>query len=639
MAAVTIEHESAAAAAAADAAARALETLHGIVHTWLRDEPFHLYVAGSYRLGTLPIGDIDVVLVVRAATVPRARIFTELCGILQSHSSVTQLSAVPRARVPLLGFFIDGQEFDLLTCHLCMPRDAPWPSREHVLESYAALNGADDASVIALSGARVTEWLCSRLLTHFVAFRDAVQTLRAWAKRRALYSNKSGFLGGINLVLLAAVSVVQLTRSRSTDAHLTSSAVVAHTFKMCATRKWGARTPPLEIDGEYERRNATCPVFLYALDWDAHAATATDAMVLLTPCFPRTNSLYAVTSHTAAVLRHEFRRAHAVLCGHDPTPLAAPLAEMQTCTQVLRVTITAPCHSTGRQWLGYMQAQIRHVMRYVHEQATQLGIRAFRHIPCWYDTSPTSSVSTPTCASASTVAIAEPVELFASYATHPHRRGSASVEAIVEYFVREHAAAGPVRPPGTSVHAELVPAAHISDAVIAAALNIPPEELVRKPSASASASALTSTPTRITSTPTPTPKRITTPKMLTILRAADSPVPTTPLPVSRLRIKLPPWFLQKHARLVRVSAAPVPREACTYVGPAWPARGLAASPLWNFKNDATATWRSNPAVHREILRIAHALPHTLWCPCAALRTCHIHALADVIKSLQTQQQR
>jgi hypothetical protein len=379
MAAVS-ENESASSAAAADAAARALETLHGIVRTWLRDEPFHLYVAGSYRLGTLPIGDIDVVLVVRAATVPRARIFTDLCGILQSHSSVTQLTAVPRARVPLLGFFIDGQEFDLLTCHLCVPRDAPWPSREHILESYAALNGADDASVIALSGARVTEWLCSRLLTHFAVFRDAVQTLRAWAKRRALYSNKSGFLGGINLVLLAAVSVVQLTRSRSTHVILTSSAVVAHTFKLCATRKWGARTPPLEIDGEYERRNDTCPVFLYALDWDAHAATATDAMVLLTPCFPRTNSLYAVTSHTATVLRHEFRRAHAVQCGHDLAPLAAPLVEMQTCTRVLCVTITAPCHSTGRQWLGYMQAQIRHVMRYVHEQATQLGIRAFRHI-------------------------------------------------------------------------------------------------------------------------------------------------------------------------------------------------------------------------------------------------------------------
>jgi hypothetical protein len=299
-----------------------------------------------------------------------------------------------------------------------------------------------------------------------------------------------------------------------------------------------------------------------------------------------------------------------------------------------------------------MQAQIRHVMRYVHEQATQLGIRAFRHIPCWYDTSPTST-SSSSSTSASTIAIAEPVDSLgfgfgfgfgsgSGSGSHPHRRSGASVEAIMEYFVREHAAAGPVRPPGTSVHAELVPAAHISDAVIAAALNIPPEELVRtsaaasKPSASASASALTPA-TPATATPKRSASLPPAPKMLTILRAADAPVPATALPVSRLRIKLPSWFLHKHARLVRVSAAPVSREWCTYVGPAWPARGLAASPLWNFKNDATQTWRSNPVVHREILRIAHALPHTLWCPCAALRTCHVHALADVIKSLQTQQ--
>jgi poly(A) polymerase len=602
-----------------DAAAAALEALCDVFAAWLgADEPFHVFVAGSYRLGTLPVGDIDVVLVVRAATVPRGRVFDELGPRLRGTPGVTDLQAVPHARVPLLGFKLHGQEFDVLTCHL---HGAEWPPRPLLLSSYAPLNGADDASILAFSGVRVVEWLCSRLVAHFAPFRGAVQTLREWAKRRAIYSNKAGFLGGINLVLLAAAAVLELQQVPGPPPPLTAEHVVRRVFQTCSGHRWGARSPMELINnagagaGADDGVDCACPVVMRALDWKwKHAAAAPpppppEPMVLLTPCYPRTNTLFAATAHTAAILRQEFRRAHAATAH----ALCAPLPELQTCTQLLRVRVTAPDTVAGRAWLGYIEAQTRHLVRYIAEQP--LGLRWLRYVPHWYDDDDDAGAAAPKTLVRATVAIAEPLRAL------PRGKKLASLDGIVTYFWRAHGAAGPQRPKRAAIAAALVPPTALSSAVMAAALAVSEQELQRCHGVAETSRQVAAPAAPAAATALPAPVRA----IETRKRTLPGPV-QPPQPRLALRVDDAAW----RATRVRVACAPEDGVTCTYVGPVWPARRLGASVLWRRPDIPVELWLHSAAVQVELRRIAEALPHVLWCPCAALKSCHAHALVALV---------
>jgi hypothetical protein len=84
------------------------------------------------------------------------------------------------------------------------------------------------------------------------------------------------------------------------------------------------------------------------------------------------------------------------------------------------------------------------------------------------------------------------------------------------------------------------------------------------------------------------------------------------------------------AMRVRVACAPEDGVTCTYVGPEWPARKLGASVLWRRKDVPYELWLHTAAVQTELRRIAASCPHVLWCPCAALKSCHAHALVALV---------
>ena len=55
----------------------------------------------------------------------------------------------------------------------------------------------------SLPGPRVTELLV-RMVPRYDAFKLCLRCVRLWARRRGIYSNKAGFLGGVNWAILAA---------------------------------------------------------------------------------------------------------------------------------------------------------------------------------------------------------------------------------------------------------------------------------------------------------------------------------------------------------------------------------------------------------------------------------------------------
>ncbi|MQM18147.1 hypothetical protein Taro_051135 [Colocasia esculenta] len=138
-----------------------------------------IFTFGSYRLGE--------------------DFFTELYNILVDMPEVTELQPVPDAHVPVMRFKFSGVSIDLLYAKLSL-----WVIPEDLdISQDSILQNADEQTVRSLNGCRVTDQIL-RLVPNIQTFRPTLRCMRFWAKRRGVYSNVSGFLGGINWALLVA---------------------------------------------------------------------------------------------------------------------------------------------------------------------------------------------------------------------------------------------------------------------------------------------------------------------------------------------------------------------------------------------------------------------------------------------------
>lgn len=369
---------------------------------------FYTFVSGSYRLNVYSAStDIDMVLVTTAA-IPRAAVFTDFVRVLNTHADISQLQVLADIRVPLISATVDGQDLDIMTVHLrsdTLPARAP-----DLLHDYEWMNGLDDASVLCLNGPRVTELLLEHYCNPDVAgaviqpgaFCTAVRYLRLWARQRAVYGNKNGFLGGVNIALLVAWAAdvlaaagfsdggtaPQTAAESSTAAHvsqflpLNAAHLVAGVFRLL--HAWDFSEPI--VLQRFTRQ--PCPLWLQRLDTDPDAANDTGggayaAMHLSTPCYPRSNTLFAATRHTVKVLQHELQRAAALVESTAWAALVAPVARdmVRSVQQWLQIVIEVPDTARGRLWQGFVEAQIRHLVYFLSTE--ELAIAKFRALPTW----------------------------------------------------------------------------------------------------------------------------------------------------------------------------------------------------------------------------------------------------------------
>ena len=274
---------------------RALGRLQALFKTWAGSRAFCMFVAGSFRLGVhTRAADIDV-LFVTTRSITHAEVFTQFIAVLQGAPEVSHLQPVARARVPLIGLTIFGQEFDMLTCHL---RTDVLPSRDALLHSYEWMNGLSDADVLAFNGPRVTEMIPRALQQPHTVFTRALRLLRHWAKQRFVYSNKAGYLGGVNLALMLCF-VAQRAAPGACALEL-----ILRFFDTFAT--WDAKKPVV-LDAHVPH---TCPAWLAHLEWRPAQSAA---FVVLTPCFPRFNTTYTTSQFSFKVMQREFVRGARIL--------------------------------------------------------------------------------------------------------------------------------------------------------------------------------------------------------------------------------------------------------------------------------------------------------------------------------------
>jgi poly(A) polymerase len=250
-----------------------------------------IYISGSFRLGVSgPSDDIDAICVT-PRFVTRDDFFQGFTARLERVPGITKVRPIASAAVPLTEVELDGIEVDLLFCRL--NRASIHPSKLDILDDLV-LKGADIASVRSINGPRVTELLAT-LVPDKARYRLVLRATRLWCKRRGLYSNKMGFLGGVNLGIVAAYFCQRFPA-------MEPAGILFRFFVYLARWNW---PDPVFITTPYQRVDMSLEVPV----WDParNPQHARHRMPIITPAYPCDTSTYNVLSSTLAVMRREFR--------------------------------------------------------------------------------------------------------------------------------------------------------------------------------------------------------------------------------------------------------------------------------------------------------------------------------------------
>jgi poly(A) polymerase len=304
--------------------------------------------SGSYRLGLNERGTNIDTICVAPRMVTRDDFFDSLKVILEDRDEVENLSAVETAKVPIITFDFDGVNLDLLFAQL--PLDAV-PETLDVNDD-AVLQGVDFGTEKSLNGPRVTN-LIEQLVPSFTTFRSLLRCVRLWAKRRGLYSNKMGYLGGVNCNILSAF-ICQMYPNAAVS-------VLLQKF-FSVLREWPWPTP-IEITPQYDAG-------LGLERWDTSQYWF-HVMPILTPAYPSMNSTANVSHNTLDVMKYEMDVAHervgaALATGGDgwasvfePTDFVVSLEKYLAVEMFVRGVPEHEHASKLQGWCGYIESRLR----------------------------------------------------------------------------------------------------------------------------------------------------------------------------------------------------------------------------------------------------------------------------------------
>ncbi|KAK4423517.1 Nuclear poly(A) polymerase 1 [Sesamum alatum] len=304
-----------------------------------------IFTFGSYRLGVHgPGADIDTLCVGPKHATRNEDFFGELYKMLSEMPEVQELHPVPDAHVPVMKFKFNGISIDLLYANVSLwviPEDLD-VSQESILQN------VDDQTVRSLNGCRVTDQIL-RLVPNIQNFRTTLRCMRLWAKRRGVYSNVTGFLGGINWALLVA-RICQLYPNAL------PSMLVSRFFRVYNLWRW---PNPVML----------CPIQEGSLGlsfWDPRRnyKDRSHLMPIITPAYPCMNSSYNVSTSTLRVMMEEFQRGNEICEAIEANKstwdaLFEPFAFFEAYKNYLQIDIAAETDDDLMNWKGWVESRIR----------------------------------------------------------------------------------------------------------------------------------------------------------------------------------------------------------------------------------------------------------------------------------------
>ncbi|XP_075102425.1 nuclear poly(A) polymerase 4-like isoform X2 [Nicotiana tabacum] len=317
----------------------------GYTDQMVEDANAIIFTFGSYRLGVHgPGADIDTLCVGPSYVNRDEDFFIILHDILAEKEEVSELQPVPDAHVPVMKFKFQGISVDLLYASislLVVPEDLDISDR-------SVLYSVDEPTVRSLNGCRVADQIL-KLVPNAEHFRTTLRCLKFWAKRRGVYSNVTGFLGGVNWALLVA-------RICQFYPNAVPSMLVSRFFRVYTQWRWPnpVMLCPIEEDE------------LGFLVWDPrkNPKDRTHHMPIITPAYPCMNSSYNVSPSTLRVMMDQFQFGNKI-CEEIELNKAqwAALFEHYLFFEVyknyLQVDIVAADSDDLLAWRGWVESRLR----------------------------------------------------------------------------------------------------------------------------------------------------------------------------------------------------------------------------------------------------------------------------------------
>ncbi|KAK9066097.1 hypothetical protein SSX86_015499 [Deinandra increscens subsp. villosa] len=322
-----------------------LTRLRGYSDQMVEDANAVIFTFGSYRLGVHgPGADIDTLCVGPSYVNRDEDFFFVLHEMLTKKEEVTELQPVPSAHVPVMKFKFEGISIDLLYAsisRLVVPDDLD-------ISDVSVLYNVDEPTVRSLNGCRVADQIL-KLVPNVEHFRTTLRCLKFWAKRRGVYSNVTGFLGGVNWALLVA-------RVCQFYPNAVPSMLVSRFFRVYTQWRWPN------------------PVMLCAIQEDELGCTVWDPrknpkdkthhMPIITPAYPCMNSSYNVSTSTLRVMTEQFeygnRICEEIELNKTQWPmLFEPYMFFECYKNYLQVDIVAADPDDLRAWKGWVESRLR----------------------------------------------------------------------------------------------------------------------------------------------------------------------------------------------------------------------------------------------------------------------------------------
>lgn len=324
---------------------KSISRAKGLNEQMVQEANAKIFTFGSYRLGVHgPGADIDTLCVGPRHATREEDFFGELHKMLSESPEVTELHPVPDAHVPVMKFKFSGVSIDLLYAKLSL-----WVVPEDLdISQDSILQNVDEQTVRSLNGCRVTDQILC-LVPNIQSFRTTLRCMRFWAKRRGVYSNVSGFLGGINWALLVA-RICQLYPNALPNM------LVSRFFRVYTQWRWPNPVMLCDIEDS--------SLGLQVWDPRRYPKDKFHLMPIITPAYPCMNSSYNVSSSTLRIMTEEFQRGNE-MCETmeankaDWNTLFEHYPFFEVYKNYLQIDVTAANIDDLRKWKGWVESRLR----------------------------------------------------------------------------------------------------------------------------------------------------------------------------------------------------------------------------------------------------------------------------------------
>ncbi|KAJ4304279.1 polynucleotide adenylyltransferase [Collariella sp. IMI 366227] len=319
----------------------------------IRDAIGRVFTYGSYRLGVYgPGSDVDTLVVApKYVTVKQYfEIFPKVLLEMAPPGSITDLTPVPEAFVPIIKFEFSGISIDLIFCTIQtlkqLPSDKGWSLADNNL-----LRGLSENEVRSLNGTRVTDEILS-LVPEPATFKLALRAIKLWAQRKAIYANIMGYPGGVAWAMLVA-RVCQLYPKA------TSAVLVNKFFNIML--KWPWPLPVILKDIEYG-----CPVTRVPV-WNPkiYSSDRNHRMPIITPSYPSMCATHNIGRSSMVVIQQELEKGvqvtEEIMIGKRPWKDLFTKHTFFTSGFKYYLTVISSSRTKKAQntWSGFIESRVR----------------------------------------------------------------------------------------------------------------------------------------------------------------------------------------------------------------------------------------------------------------------------------------